>query len=114
MRNSLNRYKPSTPEEREVVDNWMNVMGISHLSERKFSDLSSGEQRMVMLARALVKQPELLVLDEPLHGLDGEHKELVISIINGLVERNGSTLILVSHYENEYPDCITHTQQIGK
>lgn len=114
MRNSLNRYKPSTPEEREVVDNWMNVMVISHLSERKFSELSSGEQRMVMLARALVKQPELLVLDEPLHGLDGEHKELVINIINGLVERNGSTLILVSHYENEYPDCINHIKQIGK
>ncbi|MDE6225174.1 MAG: ATP-binding cassette domain-containing protein [Muribaculaceae bacterium] len=114
MRNSLNRYMPSTPEEREVVDNWMNVMVISHLSERKFSELSSGEQRMVMLARALVKQPELLVLDEPLHGLDGEHKELVINIINGLVERNGSTLILVSHYENEYPDCINHIKQIGK
>ena len=92
----------------------MNVMVISHLSERKFSELSSGEQRMVMLARALVKQPELLVLDEPLHGLDGEHKELVINIINGLVERNSSTLILVSHYENEYPDCINHIKQIGK
>ncbi|MDE7096167.1 MAG: ATP-binding cassette domain-containing protein, partial [Muribaculaceae bacterium] len=74
MRNSLNRYRKSTTEEREIVGEWMKILEIGHLRDRKFSDLSSGEQRMVLLAGALAKQPELLVLDEPLHGLDRNYK----------------------------------------
>ncbi|MDE5856761.1 MAG: ATP-binding cassette domain-containing protein, partial [Muribaculaceae bacterium] len=114
MRNSLNRYKESTPDEREVADCWMIIMEITHLSDRKFADLSSGEQRLVMLARALVKQPALLVLDEPLHGLDSDHKERIKKLINELIDKNGSTLILVSHYDSEYPDCITHKKSMVK
>ncbi|MDE5844496.1 MAG: ATP-binding cassette domain-containing protein [Muribaculaceae bacterium] len=114
MRNSLNRYKESTPDEREVADHWMTIMEIEHLSDRKFSDLSSGEHRLVMLARALVKQPDLLVLDEPLHGLDSDYKERIKKLINELIYKNGSTLILVSHYDSEYPDCITHKKSMVK
>lgn len=112
MRNSLDRYRKSTPEEQAVADYWMRALGISHLSDRKFLELSSGEQRIVMLVRALVKQPELLVLDEPLHGLDQYMKKRIQRIIARLVETNGSTLIYVSHYAAEFPDCITHTKQM--
>lgn len=106
MRNSLNRYRKSTREEQEVADCWMKVMEISHVSDRKFSELSSGEQRMVMLARALAKQPELLVLDEPLHGLDIHCKRIVKKIISKLVENNGCTLIFVTHCPSELPECV--------
>ncbi|MDE6642548.1 MAG: ATP-binding cassette domain-containing protein [Muribaculaceae bacterium] len=113
MRNTLNRFKQSTPEEQAIADSWMNIMEIVHLSDQKFSDLSSGEQRLVMLARALVKQPDLFVLDEPLHGLDSDHKELIKSLINTLIVKNKTTLILVSHYDSEFPACIKHVKTIG-
>ncbi len=113
MRNTLNRYKKSTPEERVTADAWMEALNISHLAERKFADLSSGEQRLVMLARALAKQPELLVLDEPLHGLDREMKRRVKRIISKLVEENGASLIFVSHYMEEVPECVTQVKEIG-
>lgn len=114
MRNSLNRYRKSTAEEQEVVEQWMRAMEIWHLSERKFFELSSGEQRIVLLARALVKQPELLVLDEPLHGLDREHKRRIKRIISKLVENNRASLIFVSHYLEELPDCVTLMKEMGK
>ncbi|MDE6291514.1 MAG: ATP-binding cassette domain-containing protein, partial [Muribaculaceae bacterium] len=113
MRNSLNRYRKSTPDEMDIADRWMKTLEITHLGDRKFSELSSGEQRLVMLARVLAKQPELLVLDEPLHGLDREHKTLVNDLISKMVETNGSTLIFVSHYASELPECVTNTKEIG-
>ncbi|MDE6379390.1 MAG: ATP-binding cassette domain-containing protein [Muribaculaceae bacterium] len=112
MRNSLTRYAKSTAEEKTVAENWMQALRIGHLADRKFSELSSGEQRLVMLARALAKQPELLVLDEPLHGLDREHKELVNNLICEMVKTNGSTLIFVSHYAEELPECVTHIKDM--
>ncbi|MDE6560544.1 MAG: ATP-binding cassette domain-containing protein, partial [Muribaculaceae bacterium] len=113
MRNSLNRYRKSSPEEQEVADAWMKVLDISHLAERKFSELSSGEQRIVILSRALAKQPELLVLDEPLHGLDPDYKRRIKRIICELIEKNGSSLIYVSHYETEVPECVTQFKEMG-
>lgn len=112
MRNSLNRYRKSTEEEIYVADGWMEVLEISHLCDRKFSELSSGEQRIVMLARAFAKQPELLVLDEPLHGLDLKHKDIVKSIISKMVETNATTLIFVTHFSSELPVCVTHSKEI--
>ncbi len=113
MRNSLNRYRKSTIEEQAIADCWMKALEISHLYDRMFNDLSSGEQRIVLLARALAKQPELLVLDEPLHGLDRNHKTRIINIISQLIEKNGSSLIFVTHYAKELPKCIKHVKEIG-
>ncbi len=114
MRNSLNRYRKSTQEEYDLADEWMKILKISHLADRKFNELSSGEQRIVMLARAIAKQPELMVLDEPLHGLDGENKRRIRRIISELADRNGTTLIFVSHYSEELPECVNHNKIIGE
>ncbi len=112
MRNTFNRYKSASQEELAVADVWMKVLGISHLAERKFMDISSGEQRLVMLARAFAKQPELLVLDEPLHGLDRSQKRRVKGIITKLVEENGASLIFVSHYLEEVPVCVKNIKKM--
>ena len=113
LRNSLNRYRSSTPAERIIAEEWIKLLDISTIESRKFNELSSGEQRIVMLARALIKQPDLLVLDEPLHGLDYVHKKRILDIITSLVQRNGISLIYVSHYESEIPSCVTHRMTIG-
>lgn len=85
---------------------WMNIFGIGELEERPFLKLSSGEQRLVLLARAFVKDPELLILDEPLHGLDNRNRALVKDIITTFCERKNKTLIMVTHYEEELPKGI--------
>lgn len=113
LRNSLNRYHPSTPEERVLAETWMQILDISHLATKKFSELSSGEQRLVLVTRALIKQPDLLVLDEPLHGLDKNHKQRILRVITDLVQRNGLSLIFVTHYISELPQCITQEKVIG-
>ena len=68
--------------------------------------MSSGEQRLVLLARAFVNDPELLILDEPLHGLDHQNKIMVNNIIEAYCKRKNKTLIVVTHYKDELPKCI--------
>ena len=70
--------------------------------------LSSGEQRLVLLARAFVKDPPLLILDEPLHGLDLINRRRVKDIIETFCQRRNKTLIMVTHYAEELPPCINH------
>jgi len=92
---------------------WMEVFGISDLRERLFTELSSGEQRMVLLARAFVKDPDLLILDEPLHGLDERNGARVKAIIDAFCSREGKSLIMVSHYTEDFPACITNHLRLG-
>ena len=112
MRNSLNRYAKPTEKELAEADKWLELTGISHLADRKFNELSAGEQRLVLVARAMISQPELLVLDEPLHGLDAEAKLRVRSLIDQMVTRNGTALIFVTHYKAEIPSSVTHIKSL--
>lgn len=87
---------------------WMSVFGLKGMEDRLFLSLSSGEQRLVLLVRAFVKDPELLILDEPLHGLDLVNRRLVKDIIETFCQRKNKTMIMVTHYEEELPRCIDH------
>ena len=82
--------------------------GVGHVMDRSLQKLSKGEQRLVLLARALVKNPPLLILDEPCQGLDigaVEYFRSVVDVVCGTDER---TLIYVSHYPHEIPVSYTH------
>ena len=96
------------PDDRqyEICRMWMRIFGISHLADRSYLKISSGEQRLCLLARAFVKDPELIILDEPLHGLDPRQCSLAKQIIDEFVKRPHKTLIMVTHYQSELPDCI--------
>ena len=87
---------------------------IQHLSERSFSAVSTGEQRLVLLARALVKTPPLLILDEPCQGLDEENKERFKSLIDRVCRHSDQTLIYVTHYTDEIPDCVDQVLRLEK
>lgn len=108
LHDSVGLYRRTRPEQLEVCEWWMDVFGIAHLRDRDFLTLSSGEQRLCLLARAFVKDPQLLILDEPLHGLDARNGQMVKEIIDTFCHRPNKTLIMVSHYEEELPTCITH------
>ena len=114
LHDSVGLYVRPKPEQRVVCEHWMNVFGIEELKDRSFLQLSSGEQRLVLLARAFVKEPDLLILDEPLHGLDDNNRKLVKEIIDTYVRKEGKTLIMVSHYEEEFPTCITHSLRLKR
>ena len=108
LHDSVGLYQRPRPEQRAVCLGWMKVMGIEALADRTFLRLSSGEQRLCLLARAFVKDPELLILDEPLHGLDERQRSRVKDIIETFCHRRHKTLVMVSHYEEELPACIDH------
>ena len=108
LKDSVGLYVQPTEQEKEQCRWWMRIFGIEHLAERSFLQMSSGEQRLVLLARAFVKDPELLILDEPLHGLDNTNRRLVKDIIETFCQRPAKTLIFVSHYREERPACIDH------
>ena len=107
MHRAYNRDMPAIRIVASVCRMWMRFFGIEDLAERTFLKLSSGEQRMVLLARAFVKDPELLILDEPLHGLDAKRGTLVKDIIDAFCQRKNKTLIMVTHYNENLPQCIT-------
>lgn len=101
-------YKKPKPEQRAVCEFWMDVFGIKQYADTTFLKLSSGEQRLVLLARAFVKDPSLLILDEPLHGLDLKNRRLVKDVIEVFCRRRNKTMLMVTHYKEEYPKNIDH------
>ena len=101
-------YSKPDAVQREQCLFWMHVFGVEGLADRPFLSLSSGEQRLVLLARAFVKDPPLLILDEPLHGLDLINRRRVKDIIETFCRRENKTLIMVTHYAEELPSCINH------
>lgn len=106
LHDSIGLYVRPRPEDYATCEFWMKVFGIELLRDRPFLELSSGEQRLCLLARAFVKDPSLLILDEPLHGLDSACRTRVRSIIECFCRRAGKTLVMASHYREELPPCI--------
>lgn len=107
LHDSIGLYVSTPPEELAACEWWLETFGISALRDKSFFKISSGEQRLVLLARAFVKDPSLLILDEPLHGLDTYNRCMARAIIEAFSQRNGKTMIFVSHYEDELPNTVT-------
>jgi len=101
-------YKKLSSQQHQLIQQWLDFLRISHVHQKPLSSISSGGQRLTLLARALVKNPPLLVLDEPCQGLDDEQKEQFIQLVDDLCEQLDKTLIYVSHYQNEIPQCINN------
>ena len=114
LMDSIGLYAKPDEKDYEKCRFWMNIFGLEDMEERTFLKLSSGEQRLVLLARAFVKDPDLLILDEPLHGLDDANRKLVKDIINTFVKRKDKTMIMVSHYQEELPSCIDNHIMLQK
>ena len=102
-------YRHPSAEQYDCARRWMGEFGIAGLAERPFLQLSSGEQRLCLVARAFVKDPPLYVLDEPLHGLDDAQRLHVKALLDRFCGTPGKTLLMVTHYPEEYPSCIDHS-----
>ena len=114
LMDSIGLYAIPPPQDYERCRWWMDIFGIASLADRPFLQLSSGEQRLALLARAFVKDPQLIILDEPLHGLDLWNRRLVKDVIETFCQRRNKTMIMVTHYQEELPAGITHQKFLAR
>jgi molybdate transport system ATP-binding protein len=109
---SVGLYRRCSLEQRAVARRQMARQGVDHLAERQFDRLSHGQQRLVLIARALVKRPPLLILDEPCAGLDTGHRRILLTQLDAIAAEGASQLLYVTHHPDERPACITHTLRL--
>jgi len=111
---SVGLYRHASSEQKRTADQWMKILGIADNSANIFNRLSHGEQRMVLLARALVKMPQILILDEPCQGLDRANRQRFLDAIDVIGHHSGTNIIYVTHYSDEIPACMTHMLRFEK
>ncbi len=105
---SVGLYRRANTHQRRVACQWIAHLALRHLQNQRFDLLSYGEQRMLLLARAMVKAPELLVLDEPCQGLDPANRRIILACIDTIAAQSTTQILYVTHFPEELPACITH------
>jgi molybdate transport system ATP-binding protein len=106
---SIGLYQAASDRQKALARQWLALLGMNNaLADAPFHSLSWGQQRLVLIARALVKHPTLLILDEPLQGLDPINRQLVRRFIDVLIGEGRTQLLFVSHHAEDAPQCITH------
>jgi molybdate transport system ATP-binding protein len=103
---TIGLYDDWGDQQRATAQQWLAALGIPELESQPFDDLSSGLQRMVLLARAMVKSPAILILDEPCLGLDSYHRRLILQAADHIAENSDTQILFVSHSRGEAPNCI--------
>ncbi|WYX00136.1 molybdate ABC transporter ATP-binding protein ModF [Proteus vulgaris] len=105
---SIGIYQAITDKQLKLADEWLSLIGLTAQANHPFHSLSWGQQRLVLIVRALVKHPTLLILDEPLQGLDTTNRLLVQRFIDIMISHSNTQLLFVSHHQEDAPQCITH------
>jgi molybdate transport system ATP-binding protein len=93
---------------QHIAREWLECLELGDQADTTFGDLPVEEQRLTLIARAIVKQVDLLILDEPCMGLDTRHRERLLALVEGIVKASGCALIYVTHQRENLPACITH------
>ncbi len=104
---SVGLYEPVSRQQKARALEWMDFLGISALARNVFRRLSYGEKRRVLLARALINEPRLLILDEPCNGLDIPTRELFLDTLEKL-SGTRTRILYVTHHVDEIMPCVTH------
>lgn len=104
---TIGLFRRINAQQKMLIEKWLQLLNLEHLRNKSLFQLSNSEQRLILLARALIKNPPLVVLDEPCQGLDDEQTTLFKAIINEIGITGNKTLIYVSHYVHEIPECVT-------
>ncbi|MDB4792714.1 ATP-binding cassette domain-containing protein [bacterium] len=105
---SVGIYQDVAPGHWKVARMWLELVGMAPWADRPFRSLSYGQQRLLLIARALVKRPPLLVLDEPCQGLDPINRALVLGVIDRIASTNLTQILYITHEPEDRLDCVTH------
>ena len=106
---SIGIYQAVSDRQQKLAQQWLDILGLDkRTADAPFHSLSWGQQRLALIARALVKHPTLLILDEPLQGLDPLNRQLIRRFVDVLISEGNTQLLFVSHHAEDAPACITH------
>jgi molybdate transport system ATP-binding protein len=111
---SIGLYHDCSLHQRAVALSWLQQFGLGERADTSFAQLSEGEQRLILLARALVKNPALFVLDEPCQGLDSRNRDRVLEAVDTVGKRSDIGMIYVTHRADELPPSITHVLRLDQ
>ena len=98
---SIGLYKQPSDIQVRLADEWLELIEMSHLKKAVFCSLSLGQQRLALVARAMIKHPPLLILDEAMSGLDDHNAQIVSTLINKIASESKTTILFVSHRKEE-------------
>ncbi len=105
---SIGLYRQASRLQKKMTDAWFERLNLTYLREKRFDHLSYGEKRAILLARAMVKTPEILALDEPCQGLDPFNREMILGLLEDICHNSETQLLVATHQMAEVPNCITH------
>lgn len=103
---SIGLYTRASDLQQEVAEQWLHVLGFYDRAGQPFNQFSYGDQRLLLIARAMVKHPALLILDEPCFGLDDMNRQLVLALIEKICAGSETTVIYVNHHAQDKIDGI--------
>lgn len=103
---SIGVYHDYSRKQQEIAMEWLKMLHMDKQADAPFRNLSYGEQRLVLLARAMVKQPDLLILDEPCQGLDDVNREMVLKLVDHLGKTGTTQILYVTHHQEDHIPCI--------
>lgn len=109
---SIGVYGNYTKKQQEIAMRWLEMLHMEKQVDASFQNLSYGEQRIVLLARAMVKQPDLLILDEPCQGLDDINREMVLKLVDYLGKTGATQILYVTHHPEDGIPCITNSMEL--
>lgn len=98
---SIGLYTKCTDRQRQIADEWLALLGMSERADQPFNKLSYGDQRLLLIARAMVKHPPLLILDEPCLGLDDMNRQLVLALIERICAGTETSVLYVNHHPED-------------
>lgn len=106
--------KPVKKHDWEIINRAMDQAGVSHLQKSKFSSLSGGESRRVLIARAIAGEPDVLALDEPTSSVDSKGRTEITELIKKIKNKSGLTVIMVSHHTGSVKDLVQNFLFVDK
>jgi molybdate transport system ATP-binding protein len=110
---SVGLNEAPTQADRKAADRWLKFFNIEHLRARGPRQVSYGQMRMALFARAMINDPELLLLDEPCTGLDGDVRATVLGFIEQLAEQ-GTQIVMAVHDPEDIVPAVKHVLRIGR
>ena len=109
---SIGLYQAPSDVEASAAEKWLSLGGFAGRGRESFSALSYGEQRAVLILRAAVKCPPVMILDEPCHGLDDEFRQKVLDLLEVIAQSGTTTFLHVTHEPSEVLACEKHILEL--